>query len=516
MPRIRKLVIVLGDQLDLDSSVLTDFDPAQDVVWMAEVAEESTHVPSHRVRIAYFLSAMRHFAAELQARKYRVEYRFLDDTANTGSLGTELAAVIRKLRPEGVVMTEAGDYRVEEMLKAAAAKSGVPLEIRVDNHFYCSREEFAGWAKAHKQLRMEFFYREMRRKSGVLMNGTDPEGGVWNFDSENRKSFGKGGPSQGRPPLTFAPDGVTREVIALVERMFPKHPGSLKHFRLPVTAAQAEAALKDFVEHRLADFGDYQDAMWTGQPFLYHSLLSAAMNLKLMNPRRVVMAVEDAYRRGKAPIAATEGFIRQILGWREYVRGIYWTFMPQYVQKNALQAKEKLPDFFWTGDTEMECLRQVVGQTLEFGYAHHIQRLMVTGLYSLLFGVDPVAIHQWYLAIYWDAVEWVEMPNVIGMSQFADGGIMASKPYAATGKYISRMSNYCQHCRYKPEDSVGEEACPFTTLYWDFLLRHEAVLAKNPRMSLQVRNLSRLAPEKRKAIQRQAAEHREGTAKGGY
>ena len=315
---------------------------------------------------------------------------------------------------------------------------------------------------------------------------------------------------------TFPPDKTTQEVIALVEKTFPKHVGSLKHFSLPVTAAQAETALKDFVEHRLAEFGDYQDAMWTDQPFLYHSRLSAALNLKLINPRRVLMAVEDAYRRGKAPLAATEGFIRQILGWREYVRGVYWTFMPKYVDKNTLNAKEKLPDFFWTGQTEMECLRQSIGQTLEYGYAHHIQRLMVTGLYSLLFGVDPVEIHKWYLAVYWDAIEWVEMPNVIGMSQFADGGIMASKPYAASGKYISRMSNYCQHCRYKPEESVGEDACPFTTLYWDFLLKHEPALAKNPRMVMQVRNLTRLTPEKKKSIQQQALEHRRSLAKGGY
>jgi len=503
-------VIVLGDQLDAASPALRDFDPAQDVVWMAEVAEESTHVPSHRVRIAYFLSAMRHFAAELQARKYRVEYRFLDDTANTGSLGSELAAAIRKLRPERLMMTEPGDYRVEQMLKATAAKAAVPLEILDDVHFYCTRNEFAEWAKAHKQLRMEFFYREMRRKSGVLMNGADPEGGIWNFDSENRKSFGRSGPSHVHPAVSFAPDSITQEVIALVARAFPRHPGSLKHFSLPVTAAQAEAALRDFVDHRLADFGDYQDAMWTGQPFLYHSLLSAALNLKLIHPQRVISAVEEAYKRGKAPLAAAEGFIRQILGWREYVRGIYWTFMPEYAGKNALHAKEKLPDVYWTGSTDMECLRQVVGQTLEFGYAHHIQRLMVTGLYSLLYGVDPAEIHKWYLAIYWDAVEWVEMPNVIGMSQFADGGIMASKPYAATGKYISRMSNYCQQCRYKPEDSVGDDACPFTTLYWDFLLRHETTLAKNPRMLMQVRNLARLTPDKKKEIREQAARHRQG------
>jgi deoxyribodipyrimidine photolyase-related protein len=349
------------------------------------------------------------------------------------------------------------------------------------------------------------------------MDGSKPEGGRWNFDPENRKSFGKSGPSGSiTKPHAFPPDQITREVIDLVERQFPNHPGSLASFELPVTRAQAETALKDFVENRLATFGDYQDAMWTGEPFLHHSRLSAAMNLKLMDPRRVVMAVEDAYRRGHAPLAAAEGFIRQVLGWREYVRGIYWTFMPQYREHNALRATRKLPDFYWDGKTDMECLRQAIGQTLEYGYAHHIQRLMVTGLYALLFGVDPIEIHKWYLAIYWDAVEWVEMPNVIGMSQFADGGIMASKPYAASGKYIARMSNYCRHCRYKPDESVGRNACPFTTMYWDFLLKHEDSLAKNPRMVMQIRNLKRLSQAEKQTIQWQAAEHRASQKKGSY
>ena len=516
MTSIRNLVIILGDQLAADSPALENVDPAQDAVWMAEVAEESTHVPSHKVRIVYFLSAMRHFAADLRARKFRVEYRYLNDTANTGTLASELAASIKKLKPQRLIMTEPGEYRVEQAITSIAARTKLPLDVLTDTHFYCSREEFSTWAKARNQLRMEFFYREMRRKSGILMEGSEPEGGKWNYDTENRKSFGKQGPPPATGPQAFPPDKTTNEVIDLVEATFPSHAGSLKHFDLPVTAAAAEAALKDFVDHRLAEFGDYQDAMWTNQPFLYHSRISAALNLKILDPRRVLMAVEDAYHRGKAPLAATEGFIRQILGWREYVRGIYWTYMPGYLERNALKASEKLPDFYWTGETDLECLRQSVGQTLEYGYAHHIQRLMVTGLYSLLFGVDPVEIHKWYLAIYWDAIEWVELPNVLGMSQFGDGGIMASKPYAASGKYISRMSNYCQNCRYKPDESLGPDACPFTTLYWDFLMKHEAMLAKNPRMVMQVRNLTRMTAEKKKAIHKQAAEHRAGQPKGAY
>jgi deoxyribodipyrimidine photolyase-related protein len=332
----------------------------------------------------------------------------------------------------------------------------------------------------------------------------EPEGGQWNYDHDNRGSFPKGGPKGVPAPATFAPDNTTREVLALIERKFAAHPGKLDRFDWPVTPAEARRALKDFIENRLADFGLYQDAMWTREPWLYHSRLSAAMNLKLLDPREVVTAAEKAYRAGKVSLASAEGFIRQILGWREYVRGIYWHFMPEYLEKNALGAKEPLPRFYWDGDTEMACLRDAIGQTLDYGYAHHIQRLMVTGLYSLLLGVDPRRTHEWYLAVYVDAVEWVELPNTLGMSQYGDGGIMASKPYAATGKYIQRMSNYCAGCRFDPAKATGDDACPFTTLYWDFLLRHERMLAANQRMALQVKNLARLDDAERKRIRARA------------
>ena len=516
MLRFRNLVVVFGDQLDHQSAAFDGFDPARDLVWMAEVTAEANHVRSHKMRIALFLSAMRHFAAELRAKGVNVEYRKLGTKDNRGTLETELLAAVTKFLPERIVAVEPGEFRIEQMLKELAAEARIMLEIRSDRHFFCKREEFAAWAKAHKQLRMEFFYREMRKRHNVLLDDGAPVGGQWNFDAENRGSFGKSGPRDVKPPMEFKPDETTREVLELVEANFPDHPGSLQHFNLPVSATEAERALKDFVENRLAQFGNYQDAMWTDQPFLFHSRLSSAMNLKLLNPRRVVAAVEKAYQEEKAPLAAAEGFIRQVLGWREYVRGIYWTNMPQYLEMNALEAREPLPDFYWTGATEMNCLRQTVGQSLEYGHAHHIQRLMVTGLFGLLFGVDPVELHKWYLAMYYDAVEWVELPNTAGMSQFSDGGIMASKPYAATGKYIARMSNYCGGCRFKPDQSTGDNACPFTTLYWDFLLKHEERLAKNPRMVMQVRNLTRLSGEKKKEIGESAKRIREGTPKGAY
>ena len=508
--RPRHLVLILGDQLDAKSAAFDGFDPKLDAVWMAEAAEESTHVWTHQARIALFLAAMRHFRDGLRERGFSVHYRALDDAPNASTLAEELLTTASRLTPQKLIVVQPGEWRVEQSLHAAARQLGLELEIRPDRHFLSLREEFAAHAKGRKQLRMEFFYREMRRKHAVLMDGDQPVGGAWNFDADNRESFGKGGPGEVRSPVSFPPGEITREVLALVSKSFAKHPGSLAHFDWPVTPLQAQAALHDFIEHRLPNFGKYEDAMWSSgdgrfaQPYLFHSRLSAAMNLKLLDPREVIAAAEEAYRKGRAPLASVEGFIRQILGWREFVRGIYWHFMPGYRELNALNAQEPLPNFYWTGKTELNCLREAIGQTLEFGYAHHIQRLMVTGLFSLLLGVKPQAVHEWYLAMYVDAVEWVELPNTLGMSQHGDGGLMASKPYVASGKYIERMSNYCTGCRYDPAKSTGDDACPFTTLYWDFLLRHEQFLAKNQRMAMQLKNLARLDAPKRKAIQQQA------------
>lgn len=504
MPEVRNLVVVLGDQLDRLSSAFDGFDSGRDVVWMAEVAREATHVPSHKARTTLFLSAMRHFRNALRDEGIRVAYAKLDDAGNRGCLDEQLVSDIVALRPDRMLVTEPGEWRVREELRRAAARTGVPLEIRTDRHFLSSVEEFAAFAEGRKELRLEYFYRELRRRRGVLMDRGRPEGGVWNLDKENRASFAAGGPGQVPQPLSFPPDAVTREVVELVERRFPDAPGLLARFDWPVTRAQARLALDDFIASRLPSFGRYQDAMWAAEPFLFHSRLSAAMNLKLLAPLEAVAAAEQAYRRNTAPLAAVEGFIRQVLGWREYVRGIYWRSMPGYAEGNALDADAGLPGFYWTGQTEMACLRTVIGQTLEYGYAHHIQRLMVTGLFSLLLGVKPKRIHAWYLGIYADAVEWVELPNVIGMSQYADGGLMASKPYAASGKYIQRMSNSCASCRYNPARATGEDACPFTTLYWDFLMRKEDRLKRNPRLRMQFRNLERMGRAELRAIRREA------------
>ncbi len=500
MRKCRNLVLILGDQLDAHSSALDGFDRSRDQVWMAEVREESTHVWSSKQRIALFLSAMRHFADRLRKSGLSLSYGRLDDAQGSHTLAASLGLAIERHRPERLIMTAPGDWRVLQALRAVARDHRLTLEVRDDRHFYLSVREFRRYAESRSQLRMEYFYREMRRRHHVLMRDGAPAGGAWNFDAQNRASFGRLGP-QGHPaPPRFEADSITREVIELVQEQFPDHPGTLDEFHWPVTREQAIHALERFIEQRLPDFGRYQDAMWPQEPWLFHSQLSAALNLKLLDPREVVGAAEQAWQSGKVPLPAAEGFIRQILGWREYVRGIYWTQMPDYMDRNALDAREPLPDWYWTGRTEMACLRDALAQTLCHGYAHHIQRLMVTGLYALLLGVEPRALHGWYLSVYVDAVEWVELPNTLGMSQYADGGLMASKPYVASGAYIDRMSPFCRGCRYSPRESEGDGACPFTVLYWDFLIRHQERLRKNPRMAMPLRHLDAFGLARRQAI----------------
>jgi deoxyribodipyrimidine photolyase-related protein len=476
---------------------------------MAEVEQESTHVVSSKQRITLFLSAMRHYAQSLQAKQWPVYYTTLNSLGNVGSLAGELEKTILLKKPQNLIMVRPGEWRVLKSLQAVAAKHHINLEIKEDRHFLCTPEAFQKHLAGRKQIRLEFFYREMRQKTGILMNGKIPIGDKWNFDTENRGSFGKQGPKNLPQPSRFEPDSITQEVMQLVNDKFAHHPGSISTFTWPVTREHALIALQEFVAHRLPFFGQYQDAMWEGEVWLFHSHLSCALNTKLLHPQEVIDKAQEAYLQGHAPIEAIEGFIRQILGWREYVRGIYWTYMPEYVDRNAMQATAKLPEFFWTGQTDMACLKDAIGLTLQHGYAHHIQRLMVTGLYALLLGVNPKQVHAWYLGVYVDAVEWVEVPNTIGMSQYADGGLMASKPYIASGKYIDRMSNHCKGCKFNPAESIGDSACPITTLYWDYLNKHADALAKNPRMVMQLKNLHRLTEEKREAIALQVAKHKE-------
>ena len=489
-----RLVLVLGDQLSLDVSALKHSSKSNDIVVMAEVVDEASYVAHHPKKIAFLFSAMRHFAEDLRADGWQVDYSNLDDEGAPSSIGGALLAASERHGATSVVATEPGEWRL------IAHLSDVPLEIEIleDDRFIASHTEFERWADGRKELRMEWFYRDMRRKTGLLMQGGEPVEGKWNFDHDNRK------PAPGAidfsGPLQFEPDEITGQVLELVETRFGSNFGELRPFWFAVTPEQARCALDHFVKGGLAKFGDYQDAMLTDEKFLWHSILSAYLNAGLLSPLEICKAAEAAYWAGDAPINAVEGFVRQIIGWREFVRGIYFLEGPEYSRRNALGHKRALPSFYWGAPTSMHCLSQAVTQTRTEAYAHHIQRLMVTGNFALLAGIDPYEVHEWYLAVYADAYEWVEAPNTVGMSQFADGGIVGSKPYVSSGNYIDRMSNYCKSCEYSVKTKTGEGACPFNLLYWHFLDRHRAKFEGNPRMGNMYRTWDRMSPDKRETI----------------
>ncbi|WP_353225785.1 cryptochrome/photolyase family protein [Salinisphaera hydrothermalis] len=494
MSRIRNLVIVLGDQLDRGLSALDDYDADRDVVWMAENQTEATHVWCHKQRLVLFFAAMRHHREDLRGRGYEVWYHELQADARHDS-GTDFAAIlsvaINELAPQRLVMTECGDYRVRTLLAECADSHGLALQVRPDRHFYCSLDAFDEWASARNSLVLEHFYRGMRRAEDVLMDGDEPEGGQWNYDKDNRETFSRGGPGDLPHVRRFRPDEITRDVMAMVEDRFGDHPGHIEPFDLPVTHDEARTALRDFIDHRLPRFGDYQDALWTELHFAYHSRLSAALNLHLLDPRDCMDAAVAAYKNGHAPLNSVEGYVRQALGWREFVRGLYWHEMPGYARRNALRAQLPVPRAFWDGQTDMACIRDAMVNVLDHGYAHHIQRLMVLGLFALVAGVHPYRFHEWHMAMYLDAIDWVSLPNTLGMSQFGDGGIVGTKPYCASGNYINKMSNYCKNCRFNYKHATGDEACPITTLYWDFLDRNLEAFRDNRRMVFQVKNLEK-------------------------
>lgn len=498
MTAVRDLVLVLGDQLTPSLSSLAAADPSRDRVLMAELHDEATYVRHHKKKIAFVFSAMRHFAEELRAAGWAVDYVKLGDPPIHAGFTGQLAAAVAEHRPRRIVVTEPAEWRVLQMVEGWQDLFSIPVAILADDRFLCSRGAFAAWAAGRKQLRMEYFYRDMRRRTGLLMDGDRPAGGKWNFDSENRKAADV---DLFMPrPRACLPDALTQEVLALVEARFGDHFGDLAPFWFAVTRAEAEAAFTAFVDRALPFFGDYQDAMLEGQPFLYHSVIAQYLNCGLLDPLQVCRRAEAAYRAGKAPLNAVEGFIRQIAGWREYVRGIYWLKMPGYERSNFFGHTRPLPGFYWTAETGMACVRAAVTQTREQAYAHHIQRLMVTGNFAMLAGVDPHELHEWYLSVYADAYEWVELPNTVGMSQFADGGLLASKPYAASGAYIDRMSDYCGSCRYDVKQRTGPQACPFNALFWNFIARHRDRIGRNPRMAQMVRTYDRFTPAEQQRI----------------
>jgi deoxyribodipyrimidine photolyase-related protein len=500
-----RLHIVFGDQLDHRSALWDDFGP-DDRVWMAEVPEEIGR--SHAKRIVFFLSAMRHFSAELEARGFDVDHHRLANRPSKRepqSFWERLDATCRKRRPESVRVVLPGDHRVLEGLRRFCHERDLPLQVLPDRHFFVSPEWFARWAKGRKELVLEHFYRKLRKDFDVLMTGGRPEGGSYNFDSDNRESFSKSGPPSFRKLPSMEPDETTAEVMELVRSRFRDNPGRVEGFSMPVDRAGALHWLRFFIEHQLPDFGRFQDAMAAKDAVLLHSRLSAPMNLKLLAPAEAVEAAVGAYRQGKAPINSVEGYVRQLLGWREFVRGIYWTSMPEYGRRNALGCEDRdVPEFFWTADTDMACVHDSIRSLLDLGYLHHIHRLMVLGLFAQLAGVHPRRFHDWHMDMYVDAVDWVSLPNALGMSQYGDGGIVGTKPYVATGKYIQRMSPYCRGCRYDPARASGDDACPFTTLYWDFLARHGERFRSNRRMALQVKNVDRKDPKELDGIRKRA------------
>lgn len=494
---MKRIVLVLGDQLTPALSSLRAADRENDVVLMAEVIAEATYVRHHKKKIVLILAAMRHFAAELRMSGWRVDYVTLSDPANSGSLHGEVMRAFVRHGATHVLATEPGEWRLMREMAQWPSVTLLP-----DDRFLADRHGFASWAENRRGLRMEHFYRLMRLKTGLLMEGDQPAGGRWNFDRDNRN------PAPGAlalpEPLRFESDAITRDVLEMVATRFPDHFGELNPFWFAVTRAGAEAAFAHFLRHGLRDFGRYQDAMLRGHRFLCHSVVSVYLNLGLLDPLTMCRAVEVEWRAGRVPLNSAEGFIRQVIGWREFVRGIYWWCGPEYALSNALGAHRPLPAFYWSADTHMTCVRACVSQTREEAYAHHIQRLMVTGNFALLAGIDPHALHEWYLAVYADAFEWVELPNTIGMSQFADDGLLASKPYAASGAYIHRMSDYCEACTYDVKAKEGPKACPFNLLYWHFVARHVDRLRGNPRMVQMVRTWEGFAPEKQARLTRDA------------
>ncbi len=491
---VARLVLVLGDQLTPGLSALAKADKARDVVMMSEVAEETGYVRHHPKKIALIFAGMREFARALQDNGWDVRYTQLDDTDNAGSIVGEILRRAAETGAQEVLATEPGEWRLIDKLKYAPIK----VHLLADDRFLASHAEFETWAKGRKALRMEYFYRDMRRKTGLMMEDDEPAGGQWNYDHDNRKAAPEEVTVEG--PLTFEPDDMTEEVLALVEARFGDHFGDLRPFTFATTRDKALKALDHFITHALPRFGDYQDAMLSGHDFLYHAVISPYINIGLLGPLEVCQAAEKAWKDGDVPINAAEGFIRQIIGWREYIRGIYFLEGPDYTARNQLKHDRDLPGFYWGAETRMNCVSHAVAQTRKHAYAHHIQRLMVTGNFALLAGVDPAQVHEWYLEVYADAYEWVEAPNTIGMSQFADGGVIASKPYVSSGAYINRMSDYCKGCHYMVSAKTGEKACPFNLLYWHFLDRHRERFDGNPRMGNMYATWDRMDPDRRKTV----------------
>lgn len=496
------LRLLLGDQLNPRHSWFEAVDPNVLHVLM-EVRQETDYVLHHAQKILGIFAAMRDFARQLQSAGHRVCYLAIDDPYNLHAIPANLDRLMVDRHATTFEYQAPDEWRLDRQLADYVQTLAIPARMVDSEHFLTRRDDVAGLFGARKHWRMETFYRHMRAVHDVLMEKDgQPATGRWNFDAENRRSWSGMPlePPDNRPIHDHR--ALWASIVAAGVRSFGQpHAGD---FRWPLNRAEALQQLDAFVEQALPHFGTYQDAMSTQAARLFHSLLSFALNVKMLSPREVIARAESAWRAGKVPLAAAEGFIRQILGWREYIRGVYWAHMPAYAESNTFGHQRDLPAWFWTGDTRMNCLHHAITHSLEHAHAHHIQRLMLTGNFALLAGLDPGQVHRWYLGIYIDAFEWVELPNTLGMSQYADGGLLATKPYVASAAYIHRMSDYCRGCRYRRDKQVGDDACPFNALYWDFLARHRHMLADNPRLAFAYRQLGRW-PEARLAVLRDRA-----------
>ena len=496
----KKLCLVLGDQLNLAISSICSINKKHDIVIMAELWDETQYVKHHKKKLVLILSAMRHFQKTLLDKGYDVIYFKLNDKLTYRSFTEVIKVCIAKYDIEEIVVTHPGEYRILKEIKSWNKSFKVPVTILDDNRFISTPTTFEKWASARQQLRMEYFYRELRKKHNILMKRNQPIGGKWNFDTENRKSAN---PKLTIPkPKKFKPDAITTSVIKFVNKKFHAHFGDAEPFNYAVNRQQALKVLQHFIEKNLPDFGTYQDAMLENQPWMFHAHISFYLNCGLLLPLECIKKAEAAYSSGKAPLNAVEGFIRQILGWREYVYGFYWYAMPKYQKLNFFSSKRKSPNFYWTAKTQMNCLHQCIKDTKYHAYAHHIQRLMVIGNFALLTGLAPKEVNEWFMIVYADAYEWVELPNVMGMTLFADGGMLASKPYAAGGNYIDKMSNYCNTCHFDVKQKTGEQACPFNYLYWDFLSRNKNKLKSNQRMALSYNTWEKMQEQQKSAIRK--------------
>lgn len=484
------LRLILGDQLNpLHSwfdTVSTDV-----VVLLIEMRQETDYVLHHAQKILAIFAAMRDFAATLEEAGHRVHYLAIDDAANCQTLPENLDWLLAHYGATSFKYQEPDEWRLDVQLAAYASTQTIPCGMVESEHFYTTRREASEFFQGRQKWLMENFYRAMRKRHDVLMDGAKPVGNAWNYDTDNRKAW----PGQPAEPVDSRP---THDHSALWETVVKAGVASFgapheQALRWPLNRGEALQQLDAFITHALPHFGQFQDAMNTHAARLFHSLLSFAMNTKMLNPAEVVAAAESAWQRRAAPLSAVEGFIRQILGWREFIRGVYWARMPEYAERNVFGHQTPLPEWFWSGHTKMRCLAHAIGDSLENAHAHHIQRLMIIGNFALLAGLQPTALHQWYLGIYIDAFEWVEMPNTLGMSQFADGGLLATKPYVSSAAYIDRMSNYCKGCHYDRKAREGDRACPFNALYWDFFARNTDRLASNPRLGMVYRHLEKMA-----------------------